>query len=102
MLKSWGSGAPALVYFFFLPHFVPFSYYFICFFVSNCLQISLFANLLERVLSYPPGSKKRVPSLGSFFDRAPPCVATLKFEQGSKRGLGIGLFAGLRLNPDGL
>jgi len=88
-----------LVYLLFLPHFVPFSYYFICLFVSDCLQISLFANWLERVSYNPPVRKSAFLAL-DHSSIEPPLRCNV--EQGSKRGLGIGLFAGLRLNPDGL
>ena len=66
-----------LVYLLFLLHFALFSYHFICFFASNYPQISWFTDLLDGVLSYPPGSKKGVSSLRSFFDRASTPTATL-------------------------
>ena len=51
LLRSQGSGAPVLVYLLFLLHFALLSYHFICFFASNCHQISWFTDLLEGVLS---------------------------------------------------
>ena len=43
---------PVVVDLLFLLHFALFSYRFICFFASHCLQISWFTDLLEGVLSY--------------------------------------------------
>jgi len=52
---KWSTSASLLP---FLLHLVPFSYHFFCFFASSCLQISLFTDLLEGVLSYNPPVRK--------------------------------------------
>jgi len=66
LLRSQGSGVLVLVYLLFL-HFALFSYHFICFFASNCPQISWFTDLLEGVLSYNlPVRKSAFLAFGHF------------------------------------
>ena len=56
--QKQGKWVPAVVYLLFLLHLALFSYHFICFFASHCLQISWFTDLLEGVLSYNPPVRK--------------------------------------------
>jgi len=67
-----------LVYLPFLLHFAPFSYHFISFVSlpsTNCLQISLFTDLLEGVLSYnPPVCKSAFLAFNHFLIEPPPSL----------------------------
>jgi len=66
---------PVLVYLLFLLHFALFSYHFICFFASNCLQISWFTDLLEGVISYnPPVRKSAFLAFDHFLIEPPPSL----------------------------
>jgi len=74
-LGKLSTRVPGLVYLPFLLHFAPFSYHFICFFASNCLQISLFTDLLEGVPSYnPPVRKSAFLAFDHFLIQPPPSL----------------------------
>ena len=45
--------------------------------LPTALNIMVYRFVRRGSILYPPGSKKRVPSLRSFFDRTPPFIATL-------------------------
>ena len=66
---------PVPIYLLLLLNFASLSDYFIYFFVSNYLQMSLYTVLLEGILSYnPPGSTNSLPSPSIIFHPTLPSL----------------------------
>jgi len=98
LLRSRGSGVPVPVYLLFLVHFALFSYHFICFIASNCLQISWVTDLLEGVLSYNPLVHKSAFLAFDHFLIEPPPSLQHCFAGRARSSLAIG--GGEELRPD--